>query len=115
MAAYLHLTPADVLFNVLPLSFGYGLTQLFSAVKVGARFVLEKGMVFPHVTLTRMAAEGVTGFAMVPDDGRACCSASTSSKYDLSRLRYVTNAGAGPADRARRGASGPRCRTSTCS
>ena len=43
---------------------------------------------------------------------RRCCSSLDLSKYDLSRLRYVTNAGAGIADRARRAACGPRCRTS---
>ena len=102
VAAYLRLTPDDVLFDVLPLSFGYGLTQLFSAVKTGARFVLDKGMVFPHVTLTRMAAEGVTGFAMVPTMAAVLLGLDLS-KYDLSRLRYVTNAGAAlPTDHVRR-------------
>jgi long-chain acyl-CoA synthetase len=102
VAAYLRLTPEDVLFDVLPLSFGYGLTQLFSAFKVGARFVLDKGMVFPHVTLTRMAAEGVTGFAMVPTMAAVLLGLDLS-KYDLSRLRYVTNAGAAlPTDHVRR-------------
>ncbi|MET0556856.1 MAG: AMP-binding protein [Vicinamibacteria bacterium] len=102
VASYLHLTSDDVLFDVLPLSFGYGLTQLFSALKVGARFVLDKGMVFPHVTLTRMTAEGVTGFAMVPTMAAVLLGLDLA-KYDLSRLRYVTNAGAAlPTDHVRR-------------
>jgi long-chain acyl-CoA synthetase len=102
VAAYLRLTPDDVLFDVLPLSFGYGLTQLFSALKVGARFVLDKGMVFPHVTLTRMAAEGVTGFGMVPTMAAVLLGLDLA-KYDLSRLRYVTNAGAAlPTEHVRR-------------
>lgn len=102
VAAYLRITPADVLFNVLPLSFGYGLTQLFSSVRQGARFVLDKNMVFPHVTLTRMAAEGVTGFAMVPTMAAVLLGLDLA-KYDLSRLRYVTNAGAAlPTDHVRR-------------
>jgi acyl-coenzyme A synthetase/AMP-(fatty) acid ligase len=90
---YLELRPSDRLMNVLPLSFGYGLTQLFSTIKVGGRFVLERGMSFPHVTLTKMASERVTGFAMVPTN----CSVLLGldlSKYDLSSLRYITNAGA---------------------
>jgi long-chain acyl-CoA synthetase len=91
---YLELRSSDRILNVLPLSFGYGLTQLFSTIKVGGRLVLERGMTFPHVTLTKMATERVTGFAMVP----TICSVLLGldlSKYDLSSLRYITNAGAG--------------------
>jgi acyl-coenzyme A synthetase/AMP-(fatty) acid ligase len=88
--------------NVLPLSFGYGLTQLFSSIKVGARFVLEKGIAFPHVTLSRMAAERVTGFAMVPTIAAVILDMDLS-RYDLQSLRYITNAGAGlPTEHGRR-------------
>jgi long-chain acyl-CoA synthetase len=91
---YLHITADDRLMNVLPLSFGYGLTVLFSSMKTGAPLFLEKGIVFPHVTLMKMATERITGFAMVP----TICAVLLGldlSKYDLSALRYVTNAGAG--------------------
>ncbi len=101
IAQYLHLWNRDVLMNVLPLSFGYGLTQLFSAFKVGARFVLEKGITFPHVTLSRMASEGVTGFAVVPTIAAVLLNRNLA-EYDLSALRYMTNAGAGlPPEHAR--------------
>jgi amino acid adenylation domain-containing protein len=102
IATYLELTASDVIFTVLPLSFGYGLTQLFPAIMVGARVILEKGMVFPHATLTRMATSGATGFAMVPT-GASVLLGLDLSKYDLTRLRYITNAGAGlPPDLTRR-------------
>nr|AHN98024.1 putative long-chain fatty-acid-CoA ligase protein [uncultured bacterium lac193] len=102
IAEYLRLTPQDVLMNVLPLSFGYGLTQLFTAIKVGARFVLEKGMTYPHVALTRMSVERVTGFAMVPTIASVVLGMDLT-RYDLSTLRYVTNAGAGlPPEHVRR-------------
>ncbi len=91
---YLRLTCDDVTLNVLPLSFGYGLTQLFPAVRVGATLVLEKGMVFPHVTLTQIAKYGATGFAMVPTIATMLLGMDLS-RYDLSKLRYLTNAGAG--------------------
>jgi amino acid adenylation domain-containing protein len=93
VAAYLELSSRDTLMNVLPLSFGYGLTQLFSAVKTGATFMLERGMPFPPVTLSKMAAEGVTGFAVVPTLA-AMLLGLDLSRYDLSKLRYITNAGA---------------------
>jgi acyl-coenzyme A synthetase/AMP-(fatty) acid ligase len=90
---YLELRPTDVLFNVLPLSFGYGLTQLFSACAARATFVCEKDMLFPHVTLTKIAEVGATGFAIVPTIA-AMLLEYDLAKYDLSSLRYVTNAGA---------------------
>ncbi len=99
---YLHLGPGDVLFDVLPLSFGYGLTQLFSASAVGARLVVENGMVFPHLALTRLCEERATGFAIVPTTA-AILLGLDLGRYDLSSLRYLTNAGAGlPPDQARR-------------
>jgi long-chain acyl-CoA synthetase len=102
IAEYLKLTSEDVIFTVLPLSFGYGLTQVFPAIMVGARVVLDKGMVFPHAILTHMAACGATGFAMVPTVASVLLGLDLS-KYDLSRLRYITNAGAGlPPELARR-------------
>ncbi len=102
IAQYLGLTADDVILDVLPLSFGYGLTQLFPLFSVGGRLVLEKGMVFPHVTLTQMAAQRVTGFAMVPTIATVLLGMDLS-QYDLSSLRYVTNAGAGlPPELARK-------------
>jgi acyl-CoA synthetase (AMP-forming)/AMP-acid ligase II len=99
---YLRLASSDVILDVLPLSFGYGLTQLFPVFHVGGRLVLEKGMVFPHVTLTQMTAHRVTGFAMVPTIATVLLGMDLG-QYDLSSLRYVTNAGAGlPPELARR-------------
>jgi amino acid adenylation domain-containing protein len=94
IASYLKLTQDDIIFNVLPLSFGYGLTQLFPAVMVGGCLVIEKGILYPHVALTRMAAHRATGFAVVPTIATTILSLDLS-RYDLSHLRYVTNAGAG--------------------
>ena len=93
IAQYLELRASDVLFNVLPLSFGYGLTQLFSACSVGATFVCERDMLFPHVTLTNLAATHATGFAIVPTIA-SILRETDLRKYDLTSLRYITNAGA---------------------
>jgi long-chain acyl-CoA synthetase len=102
IVSYLHISEHDRLMNVLPLSFGYGLTQLFSAIKMGASFHLEKGMAFPHVTLTRMADERVTGFAMVPTIAAMLLGVDLT-RYDFSSVRYITNAGAAlPAAHAQR-------------
>ncbi len=91
---YLKLTADDVVLNVLPLSFGYGLTQLFPTLMAGGTVVLERGILFPHVTLTQIATHRATGFAMVPTIATMLLGLDLS-KYDLSSLRYITNAGAG--------------------
>jgi long-chain acyl-CoA synthetase len=91
---YLRITTDDRLMNVLPLSFGYGLTQLFSSVKMGATLLLEKGMAFPHVTLAKMVKERVTGIGIVPTICAVLLDVDLG-RYDLSALRYVTNAAAG--------------------
>jgi amino acid adenylation domain-containing protein len=94
IVGYLGIVEDDVIFNVLPLSFGYGLTQLFSAFSAGARLVVEKGMVFPDATLAKLAAERATGFAVVPTIAAVLLGRDLAS-FDLSSLRYLTNAGAG--------------------
>jgi amino acid adenylation domain-containing protein len=91
IAAYLKLTADDVIFSVLPLSFGYGLTQLFTAFSVGARLVLERGLTFPHLVLTRMREEGASGFAIVPTMATILLGVDLS-RYQLP-LRYLTCAG----------------------
>ncbi|WP_204281217.1 hypothetical protein, partial [Proteus mirabilis] len=40
---YLELTAEDRVLSVLPLSFGYGLSQLLTCVRAGATLVLERG------------------------------------------------------------------------
>ena len=90
---YLHNTADDVVLDVLPLSFGYGLYQLLMMVKVGGTVVLENGFSYPHRVLELMAREGVTGFPVVPTI-TAILLQMDVRKYQLPSLRYITNAGA---------------------
>ena len=94
IAEYLETEASDVVLSVLPLSFGYGLTQLLPTFLAGGRLVLERSFAFPQVTLRRMADERCTGFAMVPTIA-ALFLQNDLARFDLSSLRYVTNAGAG--------------------
>ena len=41
------MTPEDRILSVLPLSFGYGLSQLLTCVRARATLVLELGLTFP--------------------------------------------------------------------
>lgn len=93
ITTYLENTPDDIILNVLPLSFDYGLYQLLMAFKIGGTIVLERSFTYPHAVLETLVAEGATGFPIVPTIS-AILLQMDLTKYDLSRLRYVTNTGA---------------------
>ena len=59
------LTPADVLLNVLPLSFDVGLNQLLTAISVGCSLVLSEAWM-PAELLKLAASFNVTGISAVP-------------------------------------------------
>ena len=63
---YLENTADDVVINVLPLSFDYGLYQLLMVFKFGGTLVLEKGFAFPAAVLKTIEREKVTGLPGVP-------------------------------------------------
>jgi amino acid adenylation domain-containing protein len=93
ITAYLENSTDDVILNVLPLSFGYGLTQLVTAAKVGATVVLERSFAYPHAVLRKLAEERVTGLPLVPTMA-AILLQMDLARYDWSSLRYITSAGA---------------------
>jgi long-chain acyl-CoA synthetase len=91
IGAYLENTSDDVILNVLPLSFDYGLYQVFLAFKAGARLVLEPSFVYTSLLIDVLVREGVTGLPIVP------MMAALLLKHDLSALqgslRYITSTG----------------------
>ena len=93
ITTYLENTANDVILNVLPLSFSYGLSQVLTAFKAGATLVLERSFMYPAVVLDRLAKERVTGLAIVPTVA-AILSQMNLEKLDVSSLRYITNAAA---------------------
>jgi amino acid adenylation domain-containing protein len=92
---YLENRPEDVVLDVLPLSFGYGLTQVLCAACVGSTVVLERGFSFAFPIIEAMIKHRVTGFAGVPTIYALILELRELPTYDLSSLRYYTNA-AGP-------------------
>ncbi len=84
---------SDVVVNVLPLSFDYGLYQLLMTFRFGGTLVLEKGFAFPAALLQLMEREGVTGFPGVPTLYSILLRMDLSA-FDLSSLRYLTNTAA---------------------
>jgi long-chain acyl-CoA synthetase len=102
IAGYLDNSPSDVIFCSLSIAFTYGLYQLMTAMLVGATLVLEKNFVFPHRALEVMVREGVTGLPGVPTMFSLLLGVKKLDRYDLSSLRYITNAAAPlPVDRIR--------------
>jgi len=88
---YLENTCDDIIFNVLPLSFDYGLYQVLMSFKFGGTVVLEKSFIFPHHALNRMKEEKATGFPIVPTIANILLRLKDLKKYELSSLRYITN------------------------
>ncbi len=93
ITTYLENTQDDIILNVLPLSFDYGLYQLLMAFKVGGTLILERSFTYPHATLETLVRERVTGFPIVP----TICSILLQmdlSAYNFHDLRYITNTAA---------------------
>jgi acyl-CoA synthetase (AMP-forming)/AMP-acid ligase II len=90
---YLGNVESDVVINVLPLSFDYGLYQLLMTFKFGGTLVLERSFAYPAVILKRIEQERVTGFPGVPTL-YAILLPMDLAGFDLSSLRYLTNTAA---------------------
>lgn len=94
IASYLELREDEVILNVLPLAFDYGLYQMIMAFSVGARLVLERSFAFPAQTVRIMAEERVTGLPGVPTVFSTLLGLKSLRDGDLPSIRYVSNTGA---------------------
>ncbi len=90
---YLGNVEDDVVINLLPLAFDYGLYQLLMTFKFGGTLVLENGFTYPAAVLKRIERERVTGFPGVPTIFALLLQMDLSG-FDLSSLRYITNTAA---------------------
>jgi len=94
ITTYLENTEDDIILNVLPISFGYGLYQVLTAVRLGGTVVLEKSFAFPQVVLNLIREEEVTGFALVPTIAALILQMRDLQPEMFPNLRYITNAAA---------------------
>lgn len=94
IAAYLGNRPDDVVMCLLPLTFGYGLSQVLTGALVGFTVVLERSFAFPKETLARMVKHRITGLPGVPTVFSTLLGLDALKTADLSSLRYLTNAAA---------------------
>jgi len=81
----------DILINVLPISFDYGLYQILMTFSFGGTLVLEKNFVFFSNVIRRIREEKVTGFPLVPAIAEILLKLKDLREGDLSSLRYITN------------------------
>ena len=88
---YLENTPEDIILNVLPLSFDYGLYQVLMSFKFGGTIVLEKSFLYPYPVIELLIKEKVTGFPFVPTMAAILLKLKGLERYDFSNLRYITN------------------------
>lgn len=88
---YLENTTDDVILDVLPLSFDYGLYQVLMAFKFGGTVVLEKSFTYPYQIIDLIIKEKITGFPIVPTIAAILFKFRNLDKYDFSSLRYITN------------------------
>lgn len=91
---YLENTPDDIILNVLPLSFDYGLYQVLMAFKVGATVVLEDGFAYPYRILQLLNEERITGLPGVPTVFAMLLQLKDLATMQFPYLRYLTNTAA---------------------
>jgi len=94
ISTYLENRADDVVLCVLPLTFGYGLSQVLTGARVGFTVLLERSFAFPAETLARMVKHRVTGLPGVPTFFSTLLGLDALKTADLSSLRYLTNAAA---------------------
>ena len=94
ISTYLELCDDDVIINVLPMAFDYGLYQVLMASRVGATVVLQRSFAFPIKILETMSREKVTVFPGVPTVFSMLLHLESLSSYSLPALRTVTNTAA---------------------
>lgn len=91
---YLGNTAEDVILNILPLSFDYGLYQVFMCFMFGGRLVLEPSFAYLQDILETIEREKVTGFPIIPSISAMLLKLKSFPRKQLSTLRYITNTGA---------------------
>ena len=91
---YLENVPEDIIINVLPLSFDYGLYQVLMSTKMGATLVLEKSFAYPYQIVQRVMDEQATGFPGVPTVFAMLVQMKDLDPACFDSVRYVTNTAA---------------------
>ena len=92
--AYLGIGENDVIGLALPTAFSYGLNNLMLGLARGATVVLDRWAAFPIKLAGMLERERVTVFPGVPTLFASLLGLADLSRFDLSRVRLLTNAAA---------------------
>ncbi len=90
---YMPMTENDRCLNVLPFYYSYGNSVLHTHMMKGATLILENSFMFPRLILKKMQDDKITSFSGVPSSYALLLNKTEFSKFDLSSLRYMTQAG----------------------
>ncbi|HVF18486.1 MAG TPA: AMP-binding protein [Steroidobacteraceae bacterium] len=93
IVGYLGLTSTDSIVTILPFYYSYGSSVLHTHIQAGGRIIIEQNLVYPHAVVETLAREKATGFAGVPSTYALLLARVKLGDYDLSQLRYITQAG----------------------
>ena len=91
---YLENREDDIILNLLPLSFDYGLYQVLMGFKMGATLVLEKSFIYPYKVIETILKEKVTGFPIVPTISAILLQMEELKNHNFEHLRYISNTAA---------------------
>ena len=88
---YLENTSDDIILNLLPLSFDYGLYQVLMAFGFGGTVIQGSSFSYPYQALELMVKEKVTGFPIVPAMAAMILRMRNLDRFNFQSLRYITN------------------------
>ena len=91
---YLENVEDDIILDVLPLSFDYGLYQILMAFLFGGTVVLENSFSYSYKMVEKLIQEKVTGFPLVPTIVAILFQMEDLGRFDFSSLRYISNTAA---------------------
>lgn len=91
--SYLPIDNSDVFVNVLPFYYSFGNSVLHTYLMRGASIVLVNSMMFPNKVLEAIDKYKGTAFSGVPSTYLLLFNRSNISNYNLSSLKYLTQAG----------------------
>jgi len=91
---YLENTRDDVILDVMPLSFDYGLYQIIMCFMFGGTVVLESSFAYVQDILAAIEKEKVTGFPLIPSISAMLLKLKKFPAVQLKSLRYITSTGA---------------------
>ncbi|MBN1163403.1 MAG: AMP-binding protein [Candidatus Krumholzibacteriota bacterium] len=94
ITTYLENVENDIIINILPLSFDYGLYQILMAAQFGGKIILDRSFAYPYAIIKLIQEEKVTGFPLVPTISAILLQMKELEKEEFKHLRYLTNTAA---------------------